>query len=213
MIQAQPTTSEVGPIQTVEIARLCVWTAQTLGIHSDHDALEADILGLLGRGVRNPAAYGEQTATVLHELDAPHWKRFFFMVRTVIRGVASSLSGPLDEGMVHLRAWGSRLSRAGDYSERHLRLSALHNHSPAFLSAVYYLRLPKEGSEGDGGTFFVNPFPHSLSSPHPGVVVSPEEGSIVVFPSWVMHGPVLLDYTRVQAPRIVIGIDAHLIPR
>lgn len=201
------------PIRAIEIARVSVWTTELVGVVAYHDVLERDIDDLLARGERNEAAYGEQTATKLHELTTPHWKYFFSEVRRVITQVVTASAIPIDEGVVHLRAWASRLRSGGSYDERYLRLSALHNHSPAFLSAVYYLRIPSILSEGDGGTFFVNPFPHPLASSQPGVVIPAVEGRIVLFPSWLMHGPAFLDYSNSLSPRVVIAVDAHLVPK
>jgi len=200
-------------MRAIEVARVCVWTADLPAVVPHHDALEADIDELLSHGGRNRAGYGEQTLTRLHQLAGSHWKRFFSEIRRVISDVVATSPAPVDQGTVHLRAWASRLRRDGDYSKRYLRLSALHNHSPAFLSAVYYLRVPPGVREGDGGTFFVNPFPHSLASPQPGMVIPPREGRVVVFPSWLMHGPALLDDPASQLPRLVIAVDAHLLPR
>ena len=201
-------------LRTVELARICVWTADLPQLHADHDALAADIDALLERGERNRAAYGEQTATILHELEAPHWRRFFAQMRRVVSEIVVAAPGTLDQGTVHLRAWASRLGAEGAEDDmRQLRLRALHNHAPAFLSAVYFLRLPPGLSEGEGGTFFVNPFAHPLASPHPGIVVAPAEGRVVAFPSGLMHGPLLLDPARLARPRTVIAVDAHFIPR
>jgi hypothetical protein len=44
------------------------------------------------------------------------------------------------------------------------------------------------------------------------MVIPAVEGRVVVFPSWVVHGPALLDYSHSLSPRIVIAVDAHLIP-
>jgi hypothetical protein len=199
-------------IHAIDIARVCVWSADLAELREHRAAFETDIEQMLARGERNLAAYGEQTLTVLHQLTAPHWKLFFSKVRGVILRVVQDSPIKLDEGRVHLRAWASTMSKEGQYCQRQTRLNALHNHSPAFVSAIYYLRIPPDLEEGDGGTLFVNPFPNSLAQPDPGTVVSPAEGRLVVFPSWLVHSPFLLDYSNVSSPRIVIGIDAHFIP-
>lgn len=203
----------VEPVRAIEIARVSVWTADLPELTVYREAFERDIDDLIARGERNEAGYGEQTATKLHELTTPHWKCFFSEIRRVILEVVAVSRAPLDEGTVHLRAWASRLRQDGSYSERYLRLSALHNHSPAFLSAVYYLRIPKNLGGGDAGTFFVNPFPHPLASPRPGIVIPAVEGRVVLFPSWLMHGPAFLDYSDSPSPRVVIAVDAHLVPK
>jgi len=201
------------PLRAIEILRVDVWTADLPHLKTHHDSFETDIRSLLERGQRNTLAYGEQTATVLHELTAPHWKYFFSEIRRVISEVVQKSGAQLDEGVVHLRSWASILRSDADYSERYLRLSALHNHAPAFLSAVYYVRVPEEFTGGDGGTFFLNPLQNPFSGSRPGIVVPAIEGRIVLFPSWLMHGPAVLDFHQPRAARIVIAVDAHLIPK
>ncbi|HWF07362.1 MAG TPA: putative 2OG-Fe(II) oxygenase [Bryobacteraceae bacterium] len=189
---------------------MCAWISDLPGVIADAAALEADIEDMLSNGLRNESAYGEQTVTKLHQLRAPHWDRFFGEVRRVIGEVIAASRATLDPATVYLRAWASKLAREGDYSRRRARLSAIHNHSPAFLSAIYYLRVPQEQEKGESGTLFVNPFPQSLASPQPGVVLPGLEGRIVVFPSWVLHAPAEL--ADLKSPRIVIAVDAHFIP-
>ena len=198
-------------LHTIEVAKACVWTADLQGLKRDHEALEQDIEQMLARRYRNAFAYGQQTSTELHELRAPHWKRFFSGVRSVIESVVASSPAMVDQGTVHLRAWASKLGGQGSYSDQHLRLNALHNHWPAFLSSVYYLRIPGDVDSAEAGTFFVNPFPHSLAAPHPGVAIPAVEGRLVVFPSWFMHGPLILRPSHASL-RLVIAVDVHLIP-
>lgn len=200
-----------GELRTVEIARLCVWTADLPQLMDCHDSMVVDVDELLVAGKRNYAGYGEQTATCLQEFTTSHWLKFFGEVRQVVSMICERSEGQLDEGTIHLRAWASKLS-SGKYSERQFRLNALHNHSPAFISAVYYLRLSNGNAEGDGGTFFVNPITHPIASPHPGVVIAPAEGRLIAFPSWIMHGPLLVD-PKPKSPRVIVGIDAHFIPK
>lgn len=198
-------------VNEIEIARICVWAISLPEITQDHEALEADIDELIARGQRNFAAQGVQTLAMLHELKSPHWERFFSGVRTVIAEIVENSAAVFDEGRVHLRAWAHRI---GDEArdQKPLRLDILHNHSPAFLSAVYYLKVPPALSSGEAGTFFVNPLPHSLASPHPGVAIPAAEGRLVVFPSWIVHGPLMLGAPSSDA-RTIIAIDAHLVPK
>ena len=204
--------SSLKPLRAIEILRVNVWTAELSQLRAYHDAFESDINELLASGQRNPEGYGEQTTTTLQNMPGPHWKLFFSEIQKTISQVVEDSGAKLDEGVVHLRAWASTL-RKGGHSERNLRLSALHNHSPAFLSAVYYVRVPEELKDGDGGTFFINPFPHPLSSQRPGVVIPAITGQVIIFPSWLMHGPAFLDFSRAPSPRVVIAVDAHLIPK
>lgn len=203
-------SSATRPVRPIEIGKVCAWITDLPVVAPDAAALEADIEEMLANGLRNESAYGEQTVTKLHQLRTPHWDRFFGEVRRVIGEVIATSSAPLEPATVYLRAWASKLTRNGDYSQRHARLSAIHNHSPAFLSAIYYLRIPQEREKGDAGTLFVNPFPQSLASPQPGIIIPGVEGRLAVFPSWVLHAPAQLD--DLASPRIVIAVDAHVIP-
>jgi hypothetical protein len=204
--------SSAQSLRAIEILRINVWTAELPLLKTYHDALESDINNLLASGQRNLEGYGEQTTTTLQNLPGPHWKLFFSEIQKAIAQVVIESGAKLDEGLVHLRAWASILQK-GSYDQRYLRLSALHNHSPAFLSAVYYLKVPENLQAGDGGTFFVNPFAHPLAGPNPGVVIPAVVGQAVIFPSSLMHGPAFLDFSQSNSPRVVIAVDAHLIPK
>lgn len=172
--------------------------------------MEADIDRLLSAGARNSRASGEQTTNVLQTLPGDHWSAFYAAIRRTISDIVHQSPGEIDEGVVHLRAWANRL-QAGEGGDLHL--AALHNHSPAFLSAVYYVRLPdKDAGDHVDGTYFVNPFPHSLTNPRPGVLVAGAPGRLVVFPSWVLHGVSLADVHHWRSSRLVVAIDAHVIP-
>ena len=200
------------PIRAIEVGKVCVWAADLPAVLPFTSHLLADIDSLLRDGKQNKAAYGIQTETMLQTLTSRHWKVFFSEVRRVMTAIIEESPELIAHGRIHLRAWASRLEHIDDENERRLRLQALHNHSPAFLSSVYYLKVPEGLSGGDGGTMFVNPFPHSIASPRPGLVVPSSEGRIVVFPSWLLHGPALLEHRHLQSPRIVIAVDAHLVP-
>tara|TARA_R110002167_G_scaffold364935_1_gene588189 strand:+ start:504 stop:1070 length:567 start_codon:yes stop_codon:yes gene_type:complete len=73
-------------------------------------------------------------------------------------------------------AWFN-IYRNGDYQE-------YHNHNPNLLSAIYYLKTPKEGSK----LFLKNPFDDVLDSKSNDVqIVQPEDGMFVIFRGHVLH--------------------------
>lgn len=194
------------------MGRACVWTVDLDPLTVEHDRMEADVEEMLASGRRNEAGYGDQTPAVLHELTSPHWTHFFSEVHHVIERIVAGSPAIVDLGTCYLRAWASKLAGATNYAQDSFRLSAIHNHFPAFLSAVYYVRAPTTGREQVGGTTFINPFPQSLVTPHPGIIIQPAEGRLIVFPSWVMHGPELPTDAAGSGRRLVIGIDVHLVP-
>jgi uncharacterized protein (TIGR02466 family) len=75
-----------------------------------------------------------------------------------------------------------------------LASNSVHNHPNSILSGVYYLKAP----ENCGGIFFSDPRPASqmLIPPviefnlwtFPKVSYKPREGTMLLFPSWLLHG-------------------------
>lgn len=80
-----------------------------------------------------------------------------------------------------------------------------HNHMPAFLSGVFYLRIPA-GYEHQGGTLFQDPrAAHCLQQRD--CHVPPMEYSWVIFPSWMQHCSGQCD---TEDPRYVIAADCYV---
>tara|TARA_Y100001963_G_C6627800_1_gene374803 strand:+ start:183 stop:800 length:618 start_codon:yes stop_codon:yes gene_type:complete len=78
-----------------------------------------------------------------------------------------------------------------------------HNHSPAFLSGVYYLHDPGDGTTG--GTEFHDP----RVAPAQGVrmqEVVPIENTWIIFPGWLSHRSVTL---ALEEPRYVIAANIY----
>jgi hypothetical protein len=74
-----------------------------------------------------------------------------------------------------------------------------HHHNPAFLSGVYYLKIPGDGTVG--GTEFHDP----RTAPALGTrnqSVEPVENSWVIFPGWLQHRS---NYVDTEEPRYVIA--------
>lgn len=106
-----------------------------------------------------------------------------------------------------VRAWAN-VARAGAYN-------AIHNHTPALFSGVYYVTLgdmPEPGSRS-GLIEFVDPRPGPHGGPLPThafnqpLVVDPEPGMMLIFPSWLLH--MVHPYDGV-APRMSIAFNLHI---
>jgi hypothetical protein len=195
-------------IEEVELGRVTAWVRDLAAVRPDHAQLAEDIEALLADGKRNSATASEQTLSILQTLPGSHWRRFFTSVAAVLQEIVATSAAHVDQSSMQLRAWASRVNPEDAAEAADLGSGSLHNHSPAMLSAVYFLRAPEEGT----GTYFVNPFPQSLVAPAPGTVIRAVEGRLVIFPSWVIHGPYFALSTVPRSPRVTIAIDAHVVP-
>lgn len=112
-------------------------------------------------------------------------------------------------GEFHMRRWGVRLGRQSSTEKERLLRESVHNHYPAFLSSIYYLSVPEElRAKEEGGTQFRNPFSFVMEKIVPRTVVVPAQpGRFVVFPAFVDHTAVPIEWTANDVSRIVIVCD------
>ena len=90
-----------------------------------------------------------------------------------------------------------------------------HNHPNCFLSAAYYVKAPKDC----GSIKFLNPnsvskerFPkleQKTEFNQNGIEISPSEGDLLIFPSYLMHG---VNRNQSDEDRIVISANINLYP-
>lgn len=91
----------------------------------------------------------------------------------------------------------------------------VHNHPNSILSGVYYLQAP----ENCGGIFFSDPRPASqmLIPPvtefslwtFPKVSYKPHEGTMILFPSWLLHG---VEMNMSESVRISLSFNIGMSP-
>ena len=96
-----------------------------------------------------------------------------------------------------------------------LASNSLHNHPNSILSGVQYLKAP----ENCGGIFFNDPRPASqiIIPPvtefnlwtHPKISYKPNEGTMLLFPSWLLHG---VDMNMSEEVRIAISFNIGMSP-
>ncbi|BAZ41877.1 hypothetical protein NIES4101_78450 [Calothrix sp. NIES-4101] len=97
-----------------------------------------------------------------------------------------------------------------------LASNSVHNHPNSILSGVYYLKAP----ENCGGLFFSDPRPASqmLIPPVvefnlwtlPKVSYKPYEGTMLLFPSWLLHG---VEMNMSEETRISLSFNIGMIPK
>ncbi|PSB41710.1 TIGR02466 family protein [Chamaesiphon polymorphus] len=96
-----------------------------------------------------------------------------------------------------------------------LASNSVHNHPNSILSGVYYLKVP----ENSGGLFFSDPRPASqmLIPPigefnlwtSPKVVYKPMVGTMLLFPSWLLHG---VEMNMSEEVRISVSFNIGMAP-
>lgn len=107
---------------------------------------------------------------------------------------------------VDARLWGwAVIMRAGDFNSPHV-------HPDAHVSGVYYPEVPPEADVEDGGSLtFYDPRPGATMHPLKGhqtvQTFTPTAGSLVIFPSYLMHG---VNPFRQAGERISIAFNARL---
>jgi uncharacterized protein (TIGR02466 family) len=94
-----------------------------------------------------------------------------------------------------------------------------HQHSNTFLIGVYYL----SGNEKSSGTIFYNPNKNLINYMKPrkirenekrkrimksGVTNNFEEGTLIIFPSWIEHSTNINEFEKTQIDRYVLGINS-----
>jgi uncharacterized protein (TIGR02466 family) len=96
-----------------------------------------------------------------------------------------------------------------------LASNSVHNHPNSILSGVYYLKVP----DNCGGIFFSDPRPASqmLIPPvtefnlwtFPKVSYKPHEGTMLLFPSWLLHG---VEMNMSEETRICLSFNIGMSP-
>lgn len=115
---------------------------------------------------------------------------------------------PNDQSL-RVTAWAN-VARAGSYN-------AIHNHTPALYSGVYYAGVGDPAPEGsrDGMIEFVDPRPgphggplptHAFNAP---LMIDPEPGMLLMFPGWLLH---YVHPYRGTTPRVSIAFNVRPVP-
>jgi hypothetical protein len=103
----------------------------------------------------------------------------------------------------HLNSWAYKSWKSINLESG---LRPWHNHNPAFLSGVFYLKIP--GDQKYGGTEFSDPR-FSQCSMDINYMSTPIELTWIIFPSCLYHRTVFIDS---EEPRYVISADIYCAP-
>ncbi|MCP5246307.1 MAG: hypothetical protein H6937_10355 [Burkholderiales bacterium] len=116
-------------------------------------------------------------------------------------------------GEFHIRRWAIKYGTLSDEEILNLNTHGIHNHLPALFSSIYYLRIPDELSSNDkGGTQFSSPWGAIMDLYMPrSRIMHAVEGLLIVFPSFIDHTPVPVDWISKCESRIVISTDLFFV--
>ena len=160
--------------------------------------------------LKGPSAQlAHQTAIDPFDLPSPGWTILERSINGALSDLVEQSFERWREGEFHIRRWGIRLGKLSASEKDRAEKEALHNHFPALFSSVYYLSIPEAiGDPSSAGTRFHNPFVSvsEMYTPRtnsvPGI-----EGDFIVFPSFLDHAPVPLNWDATGRSRLVIACD------
>jgi len=148
---------------------------------------------------------GWQSAPDLLQWGGPAIATLERYLNTVVRVATLRLLGPADQGVeFDMYAWAA-VNRKGHYN-------TIHVHPMSTWSGVYYVDIGLEpGESPDAQLEFQHPVTAALMTFFPGRLhsarlVQPENGMIILFPSYLQHSVRMHDG---EAPRVCVSFNAH----
>ena len=152
------------------------------------------------------------------DLDIPIITKFINKIDPIIESIINNLNWDIDKYYIGYMGIWSIINNKHSYN-------IVHTHGSALLSLAYYVKVPKDGMGGD--FFFKDPrimsqqrkpplMPgsniESLRKTHGGASlgISPQEGTLLIFPSWMEHG---VRQSQSDEDRIVISANINLYPK
>jgi hypothetical protein len=161
----------------------------------------------------SPRYLAHQTPSDPFLLPSAGWRLLERLSNQVYSDLAKTHFQRWRSGEFHLRRWGIRLGTLSNSDKARLARDSVHNHLPALFSSIYYLRLPPEFIENlDGGTRFINPIGNLMDLMGPRTItIAPKEGRLLIFPSFVDHAPVPLEWDSTDIARIVVSTDVFYV--
>ncbi len=158
------------------------------------------------QGEKWSSVLGWHSVNNLHEREA--FAEFVRVVERNVLEVATFLKWDLKKFSIKISTcWASVNGK--------LASNSLHNHPNSILSGVYYLKAP----ENCGGIFFADPRPAAqmLIPPveefnlwtFPKISYKPQEGTMLLFPSWLFHG---VELNMSGQVRVSLNFDIGMSP-
>jgi hypothetical protein len=187
-----------------------MWVSQIDEVRPFHDEMCAEVEDAIDSAPRDRAAFlAHQTPSDPFLLGSRGWSILEERSNAIYSALARESFQRWRAGEFHLRRWAIRLGRLNQEEKSRLARDGVHNHLPALLSSIYYLRVPAEFADDPaGGTEFCNPLANLMDMFGPRrTVVPPREGRLVIFPSFLDHAPVPVGWDAGSVSRIVVSTD------
>src|SRR5207248_2989856 len=134
-----------------------MWLSEFSDVIPYHEEMASEVDRLLesASGDADSPTLGHQTASDPFLLPSLGWRVLERATNEAFSKVIRTSLGRRRTGEFHVRRWALRLGRLTQSEKTRLDAQGLHNHLPALLSSVYYLRVPSELAEQrEGGTIF-----------------------------------------------------------
>ncbi|MDH3640342.1 MAG: 2OG-Fe(II) oxygenase family protein [Gammaproteobacteria bacterium] len=167
----------------------------------------ADVMRMVDSGetLDSDRYEGLQTEATLFERQESHWRMLhdaFVKLCEAIEKDERERGGQLRREFKFVRAACWAYIQTADTGK-----TDFHTHLPNRWSAVYYLKIPSDMPDLEGGTAFDDPRQPVTNDE---VVVKFGEGEMCIFPSWLRHAPVPSPSTH--ETRITLAMDALYLP-
>jgi hypothetical protein len=192
-----------------------MWTAQFDEVVPFHVEMTEQVERLINSTpeAEAPRFLAHQTPSDPFTLPSEGWRILERLCNEAYSTLAKQYFRRWRSGEFHLRRWAISYGQLSESEKSRLRRDGVHNHLPALFSSIYYLRIPPEFTgRPEGGTLFVNPLGNlmDLMSPRTTTIL-PKEGLFVVFPSFVDHSPVPIEWDSSGISRIVVSSDVFYV--
>lgn len=192
-----------------------IWTAQFDEILPYHEQMAEEVEGLIDdtSAEEAPRYLAHQTPTDPFTLPSEGWRILERLSNDVYTDLAKRYFQRWRSGEFHLRRWAIRLGRLDEADKARLARDSVHNHLPALFSSIYYLRIPNQFVDNpDGGTRFINPIGSLMDLMGPRTTsIAPREGRFLVFPGFVDHTPIPIEWDADDVSRIVLSSDVFYV--
>lgn len=147
-----------------------------------------------------------QSKSILFKEDAPEiWQKlkysFLESCENYLSLVENFTKNQSSIKFTHTNAWFYKSWK----SLNEKQYNPWHNHSPSFLSGIFYLNIPSENGI-EGGTEFMDPRQNESHGCNM-QIVEPINFTWIVFPGWMYHRS---NRSNTETPRYVIAADSFM---
>lgn len=187
-----------------------IWSIDLATVVPHHAEMATEVDQLIDKELAQNTArvLAHQTVSDPFALPSDGWRVLERATNRAYSELAQTQFQRWRDGEFHIRRWAIRLGRLSTEEKARLERDQVHNHLPALFSTVYFLRIPSAIAGVDGGTRFWNPLGNLMDVTAPRLCDVPAlEGRLLIFPSFLDHAPIPVDWDAEDDSRLVISSD------